>query len=363
MTNRFYLRAPQADVDDVVLIPTSWSAGWSDTTQGANHSLYTGTKLLYLGYNGLTASGVNPNSASLYRFMYGPLSAQVIGGTFKGVVMGRTAVSGDNATFAFALKVVDSSGNDRGTLLPLTYTTNATYQLPVAASTVTSRRLRDINDNTEMQLTAVSVTAGDYLVFEIGFYWTGVTTNAAYMGASQCTANDLLENDSQTGTALNSWIEFSRSIEQGLSWQWDNCTPEDNVGAFNTADPTAAIRWLKYAPGDLIVLVAQRRAASATLTISETGGQTWTSETAISATNQTARVFWCEFNGNMTADPTVSFGATTCNSLKQMVFSAYGRNTKWSVNQALVELDIAAAATHTITGQTTTGTDPEVLRF
>ncbi len=58
-------------------------------------------------------------------------------------------------------------------------------------------------------------------------------------------------------------------------------------------------------PGDLMVIVAAYK-GTATLTMSETGGQLWTSETNTQANGQTVRVFWSQFNGFWTANPAVT---------------------------------------------------------
>ncbi len=57
--------------------------------------------------------------------------------------------------------------------------------------------------------------------------------------------------------------------------------------------------------GDLVVIVAAYQ-GTATLTLTETGGQIWTSETNTQANGQTVRVFWSQFNGVWTANPAVS---------------------------------------------------------
>ena len=58
-------------------------------------------------------------------------------------------------------------------------------------------------------------------------------------------------------------------------------------------------------PGDLMVIVAAYR-GTATLALTETGGQVWTSETNAQANGQTVRVFWSQFNGFWTANPAVT---------------------------------------------------------
>ena len=70
-------------------------------------------------------------------------------------------------------------------------------------------------------------------------------------------------------------------------------------------------------PGDLMVIVAAYR-GTATLTLSETGGQVWTSETNAQANGQTVRVFWSQFNGFWTANPAVT---NTTGTLPLTVYS------------------------------------------
>ncbi len=108
--------------------------------------------------------------------------------------------------------------------------------------------------------------------------------------------------------------------------------------------------------GMLVCMIGQNKAPASTIDIDNAGGQTWTAEAAISTTEQKARLFWCIFNGTWSANPAVSFSDATSTTVVMHVFQPTATNYTWAVNQAQVELDIAAAATHTITGQTTTGT-------
>jgi len=62
--------------------------------------------------------------------------------------------------------------------------------------------------------------------------------------------------------------------------------------------------------GDLYVIVASYR-GTATLSLSNTGGQTWTSEANTQANGVTARVFWTRFNGTWAGNPSVTNTAGT----------------------------------------------------
>ena len=102
--------------------------------------------------------------------------------------------------------------------------------------------------------------------------------------------------------------------------------------ATNTANPTAIVPPRGMKAGDLVIMVGQQRATGATtLAVSATGGQTWTTEASLNGTSLvSARIFWCVFNGTWTANPSVSFTATTCNSAYMMVFRPSYRGRGWT---------------------------------
>ncbi len=58
------------------------------------------------------------------------------------------------------------------------------------------------------------------------------------------------------------------------------------------------------ATGDLVYVIFAYRDAPDTLSVSNAGGQTWTSETNVSLGSMSARRFWCTFNGTWSANPT-----------------------------------------------------------
>jgi hypothetical protein len=132
--------------------------------------------------------------------------------------------------------------------------------------------------------------------------------------------------------------------------------PTDN--GTNTSNPTAFANppIASMVAGDLVFIYAYCRTASATIAISNAGGQTWNSFSSQSSANATlsANVFWCIFNGTWSAAPSVSFGATTNNSAVMLVFRPTSSQYSWAVDgaQAGTFVDRAAAASFTITGWT-----------
>jgi hypothetical protein len=136
-------------------------------------------------------------------------------------------------------------------------------------------------------------------------------------------------------------------------------TPVDSATATNTANPTAVTPPGSMLAGDLVLMIAQARASSGTLAISNTGGQTWTSETQLNYTNCQIRLFWCRFNGTWSgtpSTPSVSMGSTNSNTVVMHVFRPSNTSSVWQVDVAQVSGNFAAPSspyTVTIPGITT----------
>lgn len=128
----------------------------------------------------------------------------------------------------------------------------------------------------------------------------------------------------------------------------DNGTNATSPVAF--ANPPIA----SMAAGDLVVVYAYCRNASATIDVSNTGGQSWTSETTHQGTSATltARVFWCRFNGTWSAAPSFSFSSTTNTSVVMHVFrpntstNSWGLSTASTTNQENTLTSRASATSH-----------------
>jgi hypothetical protein len=124
----------------------------------------------------------------------------------------------------------------------------------------------------------------------------------------------------------------------------------------NTTNPTAVAPPGSMQAGDLVLMIAQSRDSTATLAISNTGGQSWTSETQQNQTNCRIRLFWCRFNGTWSANPSVSFGNTNPHTVVMHVFRPSNTNSVWEVDVAQVSGNYAAPplpCTVTIPGITT----------
>lgn len=131
-------------------------------------------------------------------------------------------------------------------------------------------------------------------------------------------------------------------------------TPAD--GGTAAVDPTSVIPPVSMVAGDLVLMYAHAKVGSLTLAISETSGQTWTTETGFGNANASARMFWCRFNGTWGTDPSVSFGSTTNNSVRMLVFRPTAGSNTWAIDVAQATATYTAPATPftvTRTGVTT----------
>ncbi|MCF8149839.1 MAG: Ig-like domain-containing protein [Burkholderiaceae bacterium] len=110
--------------------------------------------------------------------------------------------------------------------------------------------------------------------------------------------------------------------------------------------------------GDLAIMIATTREPGKALVMSETGGQTWTTQTTNTATT-TQGIFWARFNGTWSADPSVSNsgpGGENATSLIMHVFRPSAGSNIWALDVAQVNGSFAAPGglfDVTITGVTT----------
>lgn len=95
-------------------------------------------------------------------------------------------------------------------------------------------------------------------------------------------------------------------------------TPADNGSS--ATNPTVVTPPASMQAGDLVVMFGDRRASSGSISMSETGGQSWNSLTENDQNTQRTRIFWCNFNGTWSANPSINMGATLCNSAVMLVF-------------------------------------------
>lgn len=117
--------------------------------------------------------------------------------------------------------------------------------------------------------------------------------------------------------------------------------------------------------GDLVVIYAQYKYNSRTLSMSALGGQAWTTETQYNDDDQRTRIFWCRFNGTWAADPVVSRttgGGTQPLSAIMYVYRPSSSNNSWG-KHAGPNNDNTNNATVPVTGLTTTVPNTVTMAF
>jgi hypothetical protein len=130
-----------------------------------------------------------------------------------------------------------------------------------------------------------------------------------------------------------------------------NSNPADN-GSLNSATP-AVTPPADMEEGDLVILIGQRRASNISFTISQAGGQDWNELPALTGTaNVSARIFWCRYNGEWTANPSISMSGTGGNTIIMHVFRPESRGYTWKIDADQAQTGSGAAATITRTGVT-----------
>lgn len=137
--------------------------------------------------------------------------------------------------------------------------------------------------------------------------------------------------------------------------------PTDN-GSTNEPVTSAVTPPASMVAGDLVVFVGQLGVATTgQMSISATGGQTWNTLGETAANAVCVAVWWCEYNGTWSADPSIAFAAqsgTIPATAVMHVFRPGDAGETWAVDQAYTGAGFSAPSTADyavhIDGQTTT---------
>lgn len=117
--------------------------------------------------------------------------------------------------------------------------------------------------------------------------------------------------------------------------------------------------------GDLVIIYAHYD-DNATLTITNpnSGGQTWNTEEAINNGTQSFAIFWCEYNGTWSANPTVSGGSGGTDPLTAVmyVFRPSNASNAWGIHIGATNTTDNTSA-YAINGVTTTVPNTVTMAF
>ena len=147
------------------------------------------------------------------QLIYGPLAGGSISGTVKGQCLAREAAAGSDARTQALIRVIAPDGSTvRGTLLAFD-TAALSSEFPVSTNVRTNRQ---VPRGGAVSLSAVTATAGDYLVIEAGWRNHGVNTGVVRVdyGSALPVTTDLPEDETTDSSAAiyRGWFEFSQTL-------------------------------------------------------------------------------------------------------------------------------------------------------
>lgn len=186
-----WIFADQINPDTLAAVTTKIASAMTDRTEA------TGT--------------TNPTTRAMRRYVIGPLAAQTISGTVRGVIQATESNTGANATNAIAVKIIQPDGTDRAVLLAVTASDNAGSPQEFL-TTAARRRYWEADETEPVDLTSGDATAGDYLVIELGFRSATGTTRNITLRFGDASATDLVYGDGTPAGDDNPWVEFSGTI-------------------------------------------------------------------------------------------------------------------------------------------------------
>lgn len=131
--------------------------------------------------------------------------------------------------------------------------------------------------------------------------------------------------------------------------------PADNVSLYDATERSITPVPSMLA-GDLVRLIVQRRGLDS-ISLSNLGGQSWTSETLRQTGSASLRVFWCRFNGTWSANPSVVSTANPSDviTIQMDVFRPTSGTNTWAVDVVEARASYSAPVSPfdvTVTGQT-----------
>lgn len=194
----------------------SFASGWEKTSEADRISAVTAKSNTALTDKTCSENvATTPYDVLARQYCYGPLAAQTIAGTVRGIIRVRESNAQADFRAQLVIKVMASDGSTvRGTLLDFD-----TQALKNEFPTTAASRMFPLNWDT-VALTSVSAQSGDYLVIEIGIRsHNSSTTNrtATFRFGDPTSGSDFTEAEGTT-TDNVPWLEFdSKLILQPLT--------------------------------------------------------------------------------------------------------------------------------------------------
>ena len=146
-------------------------------------------------------------------------------------------------------------------------------------------------------------------------------------------------------------LQFAGEAHAAISYVGSASTPADNG---SQEGPTVAVTPPSMQAGDFVLIIGGHRGGGPSM--SETGGQTWTTLTSASNDLRT-RLFYCIFNGTWTANPSITFADSYAMSAIMHVFRGVDQTSPLDVAQTTGTFSAPSSPYDVTIGGITTNTD------
>lgn len=250
------------------LTSSTTAPGVTPAIQSYSHTQTSRRQLLTSDSSALTTSAYTPDGADHLvagdahhiQFVSAGLAAGLVftsGNALKLCVQGLEAHANNNLELQLFVSIVDSAGT----------TVRATIRSKVVKTGELNTSLRSLFLSTTLSGSYTTV-ANDRLVVEISVVGTPTASggtqghNSSLRWGGNGAGGDLLENDTQTGTTLNPWIEFETTdppLAQA-GYRWRNDDGSETTATWKVAENTG--------PGNLALDTNHRLR----FVVDETGG-------------------------------------------------------------------------------------------
>lgn len=171
------------------------------------------------------------------------------------------------------------------------------------------------------QFSGNDATAGNYTAYLMD---RRITTNVTG------TTTIFVQNDTYTGMK---WLVTLNGTDGANPPEYYNSATSPADNGTSTATQITITPPSGMQAGDFVI-VTQHQRGSATFSIGVDGGQSWTTHTRVTNTNQAIQQHWCVFDGTWDANPRFDFSAGTNTNVQMHVFRSVDGNDGWEVDTA-----------------------------
>lgn len=205
MPTRYYLPSTGA-----AAVSPAFDGSWEKSDQADRIKCVTTKIGSAMGTPARNGAAVNPSDTLVRQYVSDPIGAQTITGTVKGQVICMETANSNNLMAQLLIKVVS---NDGGTVRGTALAHNTAALSNEFALTLTNRKYPRGWSGAGTTLTDVTAQDGDRIVIEVGKRQESTNSSSTLnVQLGDDGGTDLPEDETDTTTTKNPWIEFSMTI-------------------------------------------------------------------------------------------------------------------------------------------------------